>query len=336
MSDKKREYEIDELLSGYLDGELSQRQHTEVQRLIEHDPDTRAKVDQLRKQKLLMLAMPVESAPDTLIDDIKIAMERKLILDESPTGTSESEGRRQLYFRRAMTAAVIFVLLGSLIAIVVNIIAPAPASNDNFATNTNTGIDSTVENTSPLPRPEIVRPKDEALFSANLALTTKESIAMSSFVWKAIFNNGLRDDTYPERLTSKTTYQITSDVDRVIALLNEIATAWDRCDTAALSAYSAGIDSDIVIENITAQQAVSVFTQDNTDKRLELAKVYATLNTSTGDDREQMLLAMKANDSKDVPPIPIKPEYTSGPKTPVAKPDHDAEKVTLIITITGI
>ena len=40
---------IDELLNGFIDGELTARQQTEVQRLITHNPEVEQRLRQLQK-----------------------------------------------------------------------------------------------------------------------------------------------------------------------------------------------------------------------------------------------------------------------------------------------
>ena len=124
MSDESKQ-NIDELLSGYVDGELSKRKYTELKRLMEHDPELAEKFSELEKQKQLLNAMPVETAPEGLFDAVIASQERKFILDEYSASSGESEGIKHLMFRRALTAAVIFVLFGGLLGLIVHIVAPA-------------------------------------------------------------------------------------------------------------------------------------------------------------------------------------------------------------------
>ena len=47
MSDESK-HNIDELLSDHVDGELSKRKSTELQRLMEHDPELASKFSMLQ------------------------------------------------------------------------------------------------------------------------------------------------------------------------------------------------------------------------------------------------------------------------------------------------
>ena len=96
--------------------------------------------------------------------------------------------------RRSMTAAVIFVLIGSLAAIVVNIMAPPENSQKTIARKTVPS--PAINNDDPVAaKPSefaVAADSGDSVFSAALTMTTKESLAMDNFVWKAIYNNGLK------------------------------------------------------------------------------------------------------------------------------------------------
>ena len=56
--------DIEELISGYLDDRLSKRQHTEVERLLQHDTIFAQKLARIEKQRELLKSMPKVAAPD--------------------------------------------------------------------------------------------------------------------------------------------------------------------------------------------------------------------------------------------------------------------------------
>jgi len=51
--------EIEELFSASLDGELTQRQETELKRLLQNDPQMVEQLAALRRQRELLCALPV-------------------------------------------------------------------------------------------------------------------------------------------------------------------------------------------------------------------------------------------------------------------------------------
>ena len=59
---------LDELLCSFMDGELSPRQRTEVQRMAAHDPQVARRLRQLQNGHTLLHALPVTPAPRDLLD----------------------------------------------------------------------------------------------------------------------------------------------------------------------------------------------------------------------------------------------------------------------------
>ncbi len=73
--------DIDELLSCYIDDELSDRGRTEIKRLIQHDKNIAAKLGKLRKQKQLLNCLPVAPAPEGLLQEINVSLNSKPAAD---------------------------------------------------------------------------------------------------------------------------------------------------------------------------------------------------------------------------------------------------------------
>ena len=121
--------EIEELLNDLVDDRATDRQEIEFKRLAKHDP---AIVDQLaamQRQKELLNALPVESAPVSLAEDVNSALERKLILGDLSGTVQTIVGTSHLYERRILTTAAMLLLpLGLLSFVVYEIIKPPSAS----------------------------------------------------------------------------------------------------------------------------------------------------------------------------------------------------------------
>ena len=73
---------LEELLSGYIDGELSERQCNEVKRLIGHNEQAAAMLKQLQKNKALLGSLPQAQAPAHLFENVRASLERSVLLDE--------------------------------------------------------------------------------------------------------------------------------------------------------------------------------------------------------------------------------------------------------------
>jgi len=81
MAKENKEY-IEELLSNYIDDELTERERNEVKRLIAHDADVKRKFEQLRKIKVLLNLAPTSPVPDFIFENVKTQIERKVLLGE--------------------------------------------------------------------------------------------------------------------------------------------------------------------------------------------------------------------------------------------------------------
>ena len=127
--------DIEELLSCYVDGELSERGRTEVKRLIQHDESVAAKLLRMEKQKQLLNSLPIASAPVGLVEDIKGRLAKRPISERFELDVDESAGARHLLYRRVLTAAAMLMLVGVLAVVVFNIIMPGPAWREEVAIN---------------------------------------------------------------------------------------------------------------------------------------------------------------------------------------------------------
>ena len=70
MNKENEQHEIDELLSLYIDEQLSERGDTEVKRLILHDEKIAEKLRSMQRAKRLLNTLPTAAAPETMADDV--------------------------------------------------------------------------------------------------------------------------------------------------------------------------------------------------------------------------------------------------------------------------
>jgi len=67
------EENIEQLLNGFIDGQLTPREQTELKRLMRNDAQLEKRLAQLQKCRMLLASLPVEKAPDGLIERVGIA-----------------------------------------------------------------------------------------------------------------------------------------------------------------------------------------------------------------------------------------------------------------------
>ncbi len=120
----KEEPNIDELLNGFIDGELDQRHQTEVQRLITHDAQIAERLRELQKCKVLVGSLPCVEAPAGMAEQIKASLETSALLGRQPESFDAREGARHLLVRRVLAAAAMIGLVAVLAAVVYTIVAP--------------------------------------------------------------------------------------------------------------------------------------------------------------------------------------------------------------------
>ena len=301
MNKENEQHEIEELLSLYIDGRLSERTGTEVKRLIKHDEKIAEKLSLMQKTKRLLNALPTATAPETMAADVKAALERRFLLGQNNHRPDESAGARHLFVQRSMAAAVLVGFLGIFGWIVLSIITPAPSP------------ETTVAIVSPPPEPAaepVTIPKAPAIatvanpsdyyplgeietFDGTLLLTTDQPVEVNSFLKKAIYSNGLIDYTIPKQYGSNRSYHITCSTDAVINLLADIRLLWEKCETASLTVFGPSIHSNIHIDNISNAQLATLIRPATSAKREEMAKKFARANElmasptetfATGDD----------------------------------------------------
>ena len=326
--------EIDELLSGYIDGELSERQRTELKRLLKHDSQIGERLAQLKKQKQLLSALPAVSAPEELLDDVKATLERRYILDQCGSSRDESAGVRHLMFRRVLTVAAMFLIpAGILVWVVLNIITPVDSNKTIFAFKPEqTDVKTTVLQGSPQIANTVRSTVPDANpFSSSLILTTDQAVAVNNFIEKTIFSNSLRDSTVPKRTDSATIYQIRSSRSNVLALLKGLQPVWGKSSGVDFSVKDSATDTEMTVANATAEQTIAILDQPGIESRIAMAANYAAFNDESVD---MPRTAVAKNTIPTGLEVPIKPILTATEDRPNLKPAAKGSEEIIDLTIT--
>ncbi len=336
MSEKSKA-EIDELLSGYIDGELSERQRTEVKRLIQHDDELSQRLGELKRQKQLLGALPIASAPEGLLDDVKASLERQSILDNASAGHNEAAGVRHLMFRRFVTAAAMFLVpAGILVWVVFNIVMPLDSKHKEplVVKPALPSILAPKSEESGVLRPDRVAVAEAAPFESHLNLMSDQAIALNNFIEKTVYNNDLRDTTIPRRGDNSTTYEISASAVKVLALLSDLQPIWDRCSSTSFSVDGSEGVGGLLVNDITAEQVMAIFKEEKNDTRLAMAKNYASFNSES---RNVPGAASKESASDIAMPIPI---LTAQPERGAIEDDttesESGQQVKLTITVVAL
>ncbi|NLH17098.1 MAG: zf-HC2 domain-containing protein [Phycisphaerae bacterium] len=329
--------EIDELLSAYLDGQLSDRQHTEVKRLLRNDKEVSERLHQLSQQKQLLGLLPIETAPTGLLDSIQTSLERQFILQHDPQSGRSAAGARQLFVRRLLTAAAMLILPAGLLAVVVYMIM-SPARSSAPTTKVDPGgaiLTANLPTQGPLPR-ELPIPKTATVdttfspMSFTLILKTPEPIVVDSLLKKAIFNHALFNATVPNLWS----YTITTSPESLIELMQDLRAAWPKCRETELVAFGRTVHSRQEVDRITPDQIVQLLQQPNAVSALALAKNFSGLNAFVAGVPSYGVTRTAPQEEWFVenPDMPVRPELAE-PTRPVPAKPVDGPRATLHIVV---
>jgi hypothetical protein len=265
---------IDELLNSFLDGELPVRQQTEVQRLAARDPQVGRRLRELQSCKTLIGALPRAEAPGEMLEQIKLCLERRTLLDEPSVSSRSTAGAWNLMARRLVAAAAMIALLGVLGVVVYQIVTPVPG----------TGVNRPVAGTSESPTgigpggtiPAMVA---DSGFSGRLEIRTASFPNTSDFITRAVEDNGLSGSVGSEVTGNSRIFRVASTREGVNRLLASLGEIWQTFDAATLHVDRPGQHTiAVTVEAVTPEQAARIVAQGSTQASVDAARSYAQTN----------------------------------------------------------
>jgi hypothetical protein len=210
---------IDELLNSFIDGELTEKNQTEVQCLISSDARIAQRHRELQKCKMLVNSLPSAEAPAQMLEQIKASLEEKELVAQRQSVLGRREGARHLLARRVLAAAAMIGLVAVLTTVIYTIVTP--------------------EKTAPLPG-----------FRARLELKTSDMVAVDAVINKAIEDKGIL------RLggRDKGVYALSCSREAMNLLLGDLNSVWPSFDSATLFVETKTPGGQVVVENVNAEQ----------------------------------------------------------------------------------
>ena len=225
---QREEQNIEELLNSFIDGELTQREATEVERLIADDARIAQRFRELQKSKMLVGSLPRAEAPAEMADEIKASLGRMTLLGQQAERFDERAGARHLLARKVLATAAMIVLVAILAAVVYTIFAPVSGPE----------------------RPTAEVRVLAAGFNGRLELKTSDLAAVDSFIKRAIEDNALKY-TSPGSRRDKTVYALSCSREGLNLLLADLENIWERFDSATLFVETKvfdGVDTEQIAE----------------------------------------------------------------------------------------
>lgn len=288
---------IDELLNGYIDGVLTSRQHTELQRLRKNDPEIERRLSELQKCKMLISSLPIAAAPADMLERVKAALQTETQVEAEPTVGDNHLGARQLKFRRILAAAAMIVLVAALAIIVYSIAAPPKTTESFVAREGKTvpmvgeqpGLQEIFTADSDLTASKVsagIENQQAAagltpaanLFSATLELKTSKLLAADIAVKKVLEKGGAADFVTLPSEADEYAYSLDCGVPRLNTVLSGLENIWTDFSSATLIFDTVQTEQPVVVEKITTWQIAEIAAQYIPQRRLKAAQYYAVMN----------------------------------------------------------
>jgi hypothetical protein len=325
----KENLNIDELLNSFIDGELTPRHRTEVQRLISHDPQIAKRLHELQKCKMLVNSLPRADAPADMAERVKASLDAQAFVGEEPSDYDTGSGARYLLVRRVVAAAAMIGLVAVLGVMVYSVLVPERAVEPPMVVDDRPDLPRRVE-----PRPRVVA----AEFYGRLELEADNFIAVDASVNRAIRENGLSGCLSPTGPSDKGLYALSCSPEALNLLLTDLSGIWQKFDSATLFVETDQFGQPVVVNAVNAEQIGEIVEQDTLQKRVEVAKNFAILNSVTELLPGKELFAaidMPGSDSVGPPtlPKPVIIWHEEGTEKPPLT--ESGRKVHLTIMIVG-
>jgi len=311
---------LEELLSSYIDGELSERQCNEVKRLVGHSEEAAAMLKQLQKNKALLGSLPRAQAPAHLFENVRASLERSVLLDEYHGKASAKAGIVHLYTRKMIAAAAMIALFAALSVVVYNIVK-TDAPPQHITMNTNW---------QKTPEKTIVKSPITSLAKMELQLQTDQATAVNQFLYRnIILDNGLQDSATIKNDTDRSVYAISCSQARAQMVLEGLGMIWDKFNGSQLSME--GLETPVV--NVTIAQAIEIVKEPSAQGQIKLAKDFSAANKERFESSGTVVAAADGNNVPEV--AIIKPALASGAAKPGPNEPADTQKISLTIIVTG-
>jgi hypothetical protein len=333
---------IDELLNGLLDGELSAREQIEVQRLIAHDEAVALRLRELQRCKVLVGSLPFAEAPAGMVERIKASLETSAPIVQPPLRI-EHVGARHLFVRKVVAVAAMVGLVAVLAAVVYTIVAPESSPERPVAVEEwerpvgeLKTVKPEVEIAAVTEKP-IVKPVPvEMEFTGRLELETNEPLIVEASIDRAIEDNRLLEKISPQSEGNKKVYALNCSREALRLLLADLDNIWKRLESATLVVETDHLGEQVVVEAVGTGQVIEIVKQDSLKARIGVARDFAVLNKMAELSPGKEMFAAIDDAGADLTAIP-KPVLTSSEKSlkERASQPEDDQKVHLTIALVA-
>jgi len=328
---------IDELLNGYIDGELSADERSQVERLVSESQEIAQRLLQLEKCKVLVSSLPPAEPPAAVVAGIKELIRSHPIV-AAASETNKQRGTRHLFIRQALAASIIIGLVGIMVAVVYKIVGPEETSTPIVAMKPAPAIKPAVMAVATKPleteKAVVVAAADDtkSLGLYSLQLQTADFAAIDAYVTKLLEESPWLRYEATKNQPGKSEYKILCSRGGLEAMMDDLATVWSKFDSTTLVVHTDNLGQYITVASVKPEQIADIARQDTIDKRVKLAKDFAVINSVSQIMPEEKMLALTDRSLSDLTTIP-KPVLTSGDKNAVTAPKGAWDKIQVDLNI---
>ncbi|WP_428940156.1 zf-HC2 domain-containing protein [Fontivita pretiosa] len=119
-----RTEDIEAKLAAYVDGELDEAQRAQIEMHLSSNPQHRQLIEELIQQRQLLRQLPRAMAPPDIAESLTAQLERAVLLGDVDAEV-QAASRRIGHWRQLRMAAAVLVLLGALLAVIIQLL-PSP------------------------------------------------------------------------------------------------------------------------------------------------------------------------------------------------------------------
>jgi hypothetical protein len=341
----KDDINIDELLNSFLDGEATERERIEVQRLLTHDAQVAKRLRELERCRLLVGSLPYAEVPAEILQQIKSSVGKSPVGAFKAEVSERSRGARHLLIRQVLSVAALAILVVVLGVVIYTILAPeGPRKQPMAAEDLKLPVKKIVIEPEKTAQPLLTKAEKpiegakgfSQVFSGTLRLKTKALAAVDASVSRAIEDSGLAFYGLSKQGAGEHTYTVAGSREAMNLFLSDLESIWGKFDSATLFVEAGQAGERVVVDNVKTGQIAEVLKQDSSETRIKIAKDIASFNSIEKQLRGGEMFAAVGHKGEDLITIP-KPALTSGER-PITKPAGGIEaeqEVLLTIVVAG-
>jgi hypothetical protein len=329
---------IEELLNGFVDGELSAQEAAEVQQLVEKDPSIARRLHEIETCRMLVSSLPHAEPPAGVVSGIKEVVQGKWsqgirvgYTQKRSSKFPTTPGHLHLFTRQVLAASIVVGLVGLLGAVIYRILEPQ---------------NSTTKIVAEVPEPTVTEPEKavEAVKAANqasavvvysLKLTTADFAGVDSFI-----NKLLDESTWLKFQTAKvqpgqSAYRVYCSRAALEDLMTNLAPVWSRFDSTTLVVHNDNTSEQVAVEQVRPEQVADIAKQETITERVKLARDFAVINGVHRLLPQERMVALGSGISapeQELITIP-KPVLTSGEKSLLTTPKGFSDQVQVNLNI---